>query len=173
MRGIDLTALSGLLICASAMGSGLLLSNGTFQFVGAFFGWFLAAYTFLRYVVQAVRIAMRIAVPLWGTLVPVNFGIALIGLSAFGIHDWEAVKISIGVFASAMVAGLVLGKVSFTQHRFFPAGLLVVLVSPFYEGLSAIWTYIYVAVASLLLAIGLVELAKRGVDSMGVSPISK
>lgn len=173
MRGLDQLVLGGLLICAAAMGIGLLAVNETLQFVGSFFGWFLAAYSALRYVVQAVRLALWPSVPFWGTWIPVNFALALIGVSVFGIHDWNAITITIVVFTGAMIVGLLLARGSVSHGRYVPAGLLVLLALPFYEGLSAIWTHVYVAVASSLLAAGVVELAKHGVGSREADSISK
>jgi hypothetical protein len=173
MKGLDLVALGGLLICAIAMGTGLLAGNGTLQFVGSFFGWFLAAYSSLRYVIQAVLFGLRTEVSLWGTVIPVNFALALIGVAVFGIHDWEAAKLAMAVFAGAMIVGFVSATVSIANSRYAPLGVLVVLALPFYEKFSPFWTHIYVAVASSLLAVGIVEFAKHGVGSREAGPISK
>ena len=125
MKRLDLVALGGLVICAITMGTGLLIGNGTLQFVGSFFGWFLAAYSSLRYVIQAVRLGLRTEVSLWGTVVPVNFALALIGVAVFGIHDWDAAKLAMAVFAGAMIVGFVLARVSIAHSRYAPLGLLL------------------------------------------------
>jgi hypothetical protein len=161
MKDFDLLVLGGLLICAAAIGIGLLIADGTFQFAGAFFGWFLAAYSSLRYFVQAVRFALRTNVPLWGTLIPVNFALALVGVSIFGVHSWNEIKIALAVFLGAFFFGLVLARTSSVHARYVPLLFLLFLLLPFYEKLSSFWTHIYLGVASSLLTVGLVDFMKR------------
>jgi hypothetical protein len=168
MKNVDRLALWGLLVCAILIGAGLSLSEGNFTLAGSYFGYFLGAYSFLRYLVQTFRLGFGRDVSLWGTLIPVNFALSIIGVAIFGIHDSNAAKWAVIVFVIFLAVGILISRTSFISHRFLPAISLGALAVPFYQAISPFWSYVYLAIASLLLAIGFPELM-QGRLSVGVA----
>lgn len=149
---------TALVICGLFLVGGTGLDRPGLSWVGAFVGWFLAAYSVLVYLVQAVRTALANYRVFWPSLIPVNCALALLGMATFGIARTSAIGLLVSAtLAIALAAMSSIPKIPKAVLRWVPLGALSPLIIPFIEPLSWTWTYVFVGVAVLLMAIGAVS----------------
>jgi hypothetical protein len=147
-------AFVALLTCGLFLVGGTALDRPQLSWVGAFVGWFLAAYSALVYLVQAVRAAFANKLVFWPSLIPVNCALALLGVATFGVARASAIGLLLAAVAAiGLAATSAIRAMPRPALRWFPLAALSPIIIPFIEPLSWTWTYIFVGVAVLLLAI--------------------
>lgn len=163
MKYLNALVLAGLVLCGLALLIGFILGNGSLEALAAYFGWFLSAYSGVAYLVASALFLAKRGGEFWNTFYPINFVLALLGISVFGILDQRTVLV---MGATALVAAgvsVVLFRAHVLDRRFAPIALLVVLGAVFAEPIFAVWKYLAVFVAVLLLATAFTALrAKTG-----------
>ncbi len=161
MKNLNVLVFVGLTLCGLTLLIGFILGNGGLEALAAYFGWFLTAYSGVAYLLaSALFLAKRVGA-FWSTFYPINFGLALLGISVFGIHDQRTVLI---MGATALVAAgisVVLFRAHVLDGRFAPIALLVVLGAVFAEPIFTVWKYLTVFVAVLMLVAALIALRAR------------
>lgn len=152
MSFVNRMAFFALLVCGFFLVGGATLDRPQLSWVGAFVGWFLAAYSIVVYLVQATRAALASKLVFWPSLIPVNCALALLGIATFGVVGASVSGLLIASAAAiALAATLVVRTTPRPTLKWLPFVALSPLIIPFIGPLSWSWTYVFVGVAVLLL----------------------
>jgi hypothetical protein len=151
VRYLNALILAGLVLCGVALVGGDLLENGNLQWLGAYAGWFLAAYSIIAYVVASTLYALRGHSAYWTDLYAVNFALSLLGAATFGIPSArDAAGPAITVVASGAI-GLLVARRCKAKIKLLPISMIVILAGALLESMAVSWVYIFVAAAGLLI----------------------
>jgi len=151
MKYLNGLVFAGLILCGLALLVGFILGNGSLEALAAYFGWFLSAYSGIAYLIASALFLARGRGAFWQTFYPINFGLALLAISAFGIHDQKTVMIMGATAVVAAGLSIVLSRSHVLDRRFTPMALLLVLGTMLAEPIFAVWQYLAVFVGVLLL----------------------
>ena len=169
MKYLNGLVFAGLILCGLALLVGFILGNGSLEALATYFGWFLSAYSSIVYLIASALFLMRGEGAFWNTFYPINFGLALLALSVFGIHDQQAAMIMGATAVVAAGVSVVLSRMHVLDRRFAPIALLLVLGTVLAEPIFAIWKYLAVFVGVLLLVGAFLALRLKGTSDGGLA----
>jgi hypothetical protein len=154
MKYFNTVVFAGLILSGFAMLAGFFIGNGGLEGLGAYFGWFSFVCSVMAYLLKSLGILFRGVTVFWGTLYPANFGLGLLGLSVFGIHEQRTMIVMGVVLLFGSAASLVMRRTQALRKRYVPIAVplllgIAAMVQPVFE----IWMYLCVFVGILLLAI--------------------
>lgn len=141
----------GLVFCGLTLVVGFANGNGNIEAISSYFGLFLVAYAVLAYLFKSALYLVDPRNEFWSSLFPVNFGISLLGLSLFGIHDLQTLTY-LGVIATiSAVSAYLFSRTRAFDRRFVPIGLVVLLVGAFATPIHSIWPLFVAAIGMMVL----------------------
>lgn len=148
----------GLVVCGLVLLAGYIMNVGSLKALAAYFGWFLCAYSGLAYLAASVHFSMKGGGRFWNSIYPLNFGLALLALSLFGIHDQRTIVIMVVAALVAMGLAIVLSRSHVLGRRYTPVAPFGVLGIAMIEPIFPAWKYLSAFVGVFLLATACIEL---------------
>lgn len=161
-------ALAGLVASGLLMLAGMVLHRGDVAGLGSYFGWFFGLYSALAYLFASARFAWGRLKGFWSSLYPVNFGLTIIGVSAFGFHTSAEVPFAILSAVIAVLAAFLLHRFSRLTWKPLPIGMMGLLLVPAMESLREIWAFLYVFVGTLFIVTALTQKWDRREDGSSI-----
>jgi hypothetical protein len=164
MTRLNAAVLVGMLVCGLTLLAGFVTKNGSVEGLATYLGWFLCVYSALAYVIKCLGFALGKITFFWNSLYPVNFGLALLGVALYGIHD-RTTAIAMGVLASITAGASMFISQNARLNSWLSVGVLIAPLLSLIGPVSAIWPYLFTFGGALLLARASRALISRGPPS--------
>lgn len=164
MKFLNRLVFVGLILSGSLLLIGVLLGNGSLMGLGTYFGWFFAAFSMIAYLIVGILQAVHHRETSRMDLYPVNFGLAIVGVSVFGFTGQENIFVLIAVFLLSVAIAFMARRL--VADRFIPLAILVLLFIPFLSWAMPFWMYLYLILGVILISISTFErlIAKKNAE---------
>ncbi len=152
MRFVNWIVFIGLLLCGVALLLGIVLDKGSWAGLATYFGWFLGTFSLIAYLVASVMFLLNRMNAFWHSLYPTNFGLTLLGVSAFGINVKQEVTILIICLLTALSVSFLLYRSGLLANKLSPSVIVALLFVPAIPPIMPVWGYIYFVLGIMVIA---------------------
>ena len=153
--------------------TGYAVDSGTLKALAAYVGWFLSAYSGIAYLIASLVLLSQGPQGgrgFWTTFYPANFGLALLALSVFGIHDAHTVLLMAAVAGVAAIVSYFISQSRILDKRGVPLIVLLLPLLVFIDAVFLFWKYILIAVGVFVLTCSLAAFIKARTSMDPVAP---
>lgn len=119
--------------------------------LATFIGWFVGVFAALAYFVSSIRVFMSHLHNFWTSLYPVNFGIALLGVSTMGMDVKQELMLLLLCAGISLIVSYLLYRLGLISRKVFPLSMLALLFFPAVPALTSIWAYYYFVLGMVMI----------------------
>ena len=163
MRFVNRIVFIGLLLCGVILLLGIVLDRGSWLGVATYFGWFLGAFAFIAYLVADVMFLLNQINEFWHSLYPTNFGLTLLGVSAFGINVIQEAPILIICLSITLGVSLLFCRSGLLENKLSPSVIVALIFAPAIPPVMPIWGCVYFLLGIVLIAFSLFRALEKSI----------